>query len=627
MLASRLLHLEGFVEERDGALAGRQGSPAKVPASAGRRSVRLVSGPALGRVKNAGIWTVQVVMRLARRGADLFHGVTRPLFFAFDRALGRVAGAYHEALEWSLDHRGVVLGTATGIAALVAWTAGGLESRLMPRVDQGEFRVEILMPPGTALESTVSAAQRMEELLLEVPETEHVFTHAGIVRSRSALGRQDTGLNTADLTVRLKADRDRTTEAVFPELRERGREIPGATLTFHTGESTFTQVLGAATADLAVKIRGQDLDEMSRLALEVEAELGGIPGIRDIHSDFAAGDPEIRLSLDRRAVETHGLTVGDVVGAVRLAIRGEVATEFQAAEGNVDVLVREDAPSRETLEAILSLGIPVQLDGRGGGRVPLGQLVGWRYTTGPNEVRRESQNRQITVFASVQGRRLDRAIADVEERMALLEIPQGTGIVVGGMNQEMRRSFRSLLFALGLSVLLVYMILAAQFESLVHPFSIMVAIPLAVIGVVPGLWVFGEGVNVMSLLGMVVLTGIVVNDAIIKLDLVNQLRRRGSNLRSALVEAGHYRLRPILMTTVTSVLGLLPMAIKIGAGAELRSPLAVAVIGGLLSATVLTLIVIPVVYSVIEGLRGEALQDRGESFPFPVARQETEFGA
>ena len=534
MLATRLLHLEAFAQERKealarkdtrDALAGKERREAVDPGPRRSEPLRRFAGHAARRSREAGSRLLKVTALGLRRGGSAFRAGTGTLFASFDRALERFSTLYHGALEWSLDHRRVVLGVSAGLVALAAWTARGLESRLMPQVDQGEFRVEVVMPPGSGLESTVATARSLEGWLMEMPETEHVFVHAGIVRSQSALGRQDTGLNTADLTVRLRSSRSRPTDAVVAELRERGRTIPGAALTFHTGETTFTQILGAATADLAVEIRGQDLDDMLRLASEVEGELGTVPGLRDIHSDFAVGEPEIRLSLDRQAAEIYGLTVDEVIGSVSSAVRGEVATEFQAAEENVDVVVREDAPSRETLDHILALGIPVRLDGQAGGRVPLGELVSWRYTTGPNEVRRQAQNRQITVFASVQGRRLNQAIAEVEERMLSREVPPGTEIVVGGLNEEMRRSLRSLLFALGLAVLLVYMILAAQFESLVHPFSIMFAVPLTIVGVVPGLWIFGEGINVMSLLGMVILTGIVVNDAIIKVDLINQLRR------------------------------------------------------------------------------------------------------
>ncbi|MFO7767733.1 MAG: efflux RND transporter permease subunit [bacterium] len=641
MLASRFLHMEAFIKEKIEAdrarrerAAGTVSEPVRVEEEGQvveeepgllRRAGRLLVLPlrmlwrgarwGFKRARHAGRGLFSAVGAGLRGSADVFRTLTRPLFDAFDRGLERFADFYHEVLEWSLDHRGRVLTICVALVGLSLWVTLGLDRRLMPQVDQGEFSVRVVMPPGSSLESTVETAGTLEGWLLAMPETEHVFVNAGIVRGQSALGEQDTDLNTASLRVRLKERRERSTAEVVGDLRTRSRRLLGAELTFNTGETTFTQILGTSAADLAVKVRGQALDEMQRIASEVETELAAMPGLRDIHTDFAVGKPEIRLSIERRVAEMYGLTVDDVVSAVNSAIRGELATEFQDFDRKVDVVVREDASSRQTLQQVLALGVPVRLQGQDGSRrIPLRELVEWRYTTGPNEVRRQAQNRQITVFASVEGRRLNDAISEVEQRMLARTVPSGYEIVVGGVNEEMTRSFRSLLFALLLAVLLVYMILAAQFESLIHPFTIMFAVPLAVVGVVLALGLFGEGINVMSLVGMVVLTGIVVNDAIIKVDFINQLRVKGSSLRRAIVEAGHYRLRPILMTTVTTVLGLLPMALGVGAGSELRSPLAVAVIGGLITATGLTLIVIPVIYSLMENLRGRALEDRSLSF-------------
>ena len=225
---------------------------------------------------------------------------------------------------------------------------------------------------------------------------------------------------------------------------------------------------------------------------------------------------------------------------------------------------------------------------------------------GPAEIRREDQGRVLVVYADVARGGLDGAIGAIEASLRTLPAPgdRGLRLEVGGENEEMRRSFRNLGFAFGLALILVYMILAAQFESFVHPLTILIAVPLAVVGAVVALALTGQGLNTMSLIGAVVLVGIVVNDAIVKVDFINQARRAGRGLRAAILEAGRVRLRPIVMTTVTTVLGLTPMALGIGRGADLRAPLAIAVIGGLIVATVLTLVVVPVVYASLEGLRG-----------------------
>jgi HAE1 family hydrophobic/amphiphilic exporter-1 len=236
--------------------------------------------------------------------------------------------------------------------------------------------------------------------------------------------------------------------------------------------------------------------------------------------------------------------------------------------------------------------------------VPVRELITWRETLAPVEVLRDGQGRVVPVYADVASGGLDAAVSAIGLAITGLEMPPRMRYEVGGVNEEMRESFRSLALAFGLALALVFMILAAQFESVVHPFTIMLAVPLAAIGAVAALMIAGDGVNVMSLIGFVILVGIVVNDAIIKVDFINQYRREGAALREAILEAGRVRLRPIIMTTATTVLGLTPLALGIGAGADLRAPLAVAVIGGLISATLLTLIVVPVIYASLESLRG-----------------------
>jgi hydrophobic/amphiphilic exporter-1 (mainly G- bacteria), HAE1 family len=241
--------------------------------------------------------------------------------------------------------------------------------------------------------------------------------------------------------------------------------------------------------------------------------------------------------------------------------------------------------------------------------VPLRELIRIQEVVAPSEVYREEQSRVITVYADVIQGGLDQAIASVEASLADLPPTRLMRMDVGGENEEMRRSFRDLAFAFGLALVLVYMILAAQFESFVHPFTILMAVPLALIGAIGALAVSGQGLNTMSLIGVVILVGIVVNDSIVKVDFINQARRKGMELRAAIMEAGRVRLRPIIMTTVTTVLGLLPMALGLGRGADLRAPLAIAVIGGLIVATGLTLIVVPVAYSLVESVRRWAWAD------------------
>jgi HAE1 family hydrophobic/amphiphilic exporter-1 len=302
------------------------------------------------------------------------------------------------------------------------------------------------------------------------------------------------------------------------------------------------------------------------------------------------GQPEVRLAVDRDRLASYGLRPADLSGTVEAYMRGSVATEFVAFDRKIPVVVRLPEDARRD---------PSTLDRLRVGDVPLRQLVRSTEQLGPAEVRRLDQNRYVPIYADAAGS-VDEGVEDVQAALAGLPVPRGMRVEVAGENTEMRRSFRELAFAFALALLLVYMILAAQFESFLHPFTILLSVPLALVGALFALAATGSGLNTMSLIGVVILVGIVVNDAIVKVDFINQARARGASVRDAILEAGQARLRPILMTTVTTVLGLLPMALGIGRGADLRAPLAIAVIGGLIAATALTLVVVPVAYALVE---------------------------
>ena len=340
---------------------------------------------------------------------------------------------------------------------------------------------------------------------------------------------------------------------------------------------------------MAVKIRGQELDSLVAVADEVLLRIRDLPNVADARIDLQLTQPELEIEVDRAATARYGLTVTQVADAIEAYLRGaETDRPFTEFSEKIDIRVRLPESEREALQDVTTL----TLNG-----IPIRELVTVREGYGPVEIRRSEQNRTVQVLADVRGGGIASAVESIEEAVADVRLPPLTALRVGGENEEMRESFRSLLFAFGLALFLVFLIMAAKFESLVQPLVVLASVPLAAIGAVVGLWIAGDGLNAMSGIGFVILIGIVVNDAIIKVDFINQKRAEGSAKREAILEAGRLRLRPILMTTVTTVLGLLPLAAGWGAGADLRAPLAVAVIGGLLSATVLTLIVVPVIYS------------------------------
>jgi HAE1 family hydrophobic/amphiphilic exporter-1 len=321
-----------------------------------------------------------------------------------------------------------------------------------------------------------------------------------------------------------------------------------------------------------------------------------VPELANVRLRAEEGQPEIRVEIARDRAAAYGIEPRLIAQTVEQYMRGTVATQYVDFDEKVPVLVRLPEAERRSLETLQTLSI---------NGIPLRELVNTHEELGPAEIRRRDQARVVEVFADAAQGGLDGAIAAARTALNEMPPPRGVRFEIGGANEERAQSFRDLTFAFGLALLLVYMILAAQFESFIHPFTILLSVPLSIVGASIMLLVTGAGLNTMSLIGVVILVGIVVNDAIVKVDFINQLRAQGMELRVAILEAGRLRLRPILMTTVTTVLGLLPMALGIGRGADLRAPLALAVIGGLTSATALTLIVVPVAYDIFEEWRGK----------------------
>jgi len=537
-------------------------------------------------------------------------GVTfGPSIRAFDRAFDRFADGYHGALERSLDRPGRVLaGSALALVLTVA-AATGLQRDLLPHVDQGAFSVQIELEEGTALESTSEAAGLIEEAALADPDVEAVFASVGRDVRAYAEGERATGLHTASLQLRVAAHA--RTDDVAARLRAAAGSLPAGAVAVETGQATaLGAMLGGAEADVAVRVRGEELDEVYAFAEAVAERLASVAQIGNVRIGTERGQPQVQIEIDRAACAAYGIEPRAVAEEIDRAMRGDQATEFVDFDRKIDVVVRypeEMRYSRATLEGLRVEGVPVV------------ELVRITDAVAPSEVHREDQGRVIAVYADVVRGGLDQAIAAIEASLSDLPPTSEIRWEVGGENEEMRRSFRDLAFAFGVALVLVYMILAAQFESVAHPFTILMSVPLALVGAVLALLLTGQGLNTMSLIGVVILVGIVVNDAIVKVDFINQARASGIGQREAILEAGRVRLRPIVMTTVTTVLGLLPMALGIGRGSDLRAPLAIAVIGGLIVSTALTLIVVPVVYQTVERARGWAAGPTPEPAAEPVS--------
>jgi hydrophobic/amphiphilic exporter-1 (mainly G- bacteria), HAE1 family len=563
-------------------------------------------------------WIGRTVRRAGRGMGTALGRLTRRPLDAFDRLYDRLAGRYHGLLGRALERRGRVLGIAGGL--LVAAVAVGilLPRSVLPEVDQGAFSVRIELDRGTPLEETSRVAARLEDHLRADAAVAAVFTRVGRQEAAGGVEMRESGLHTGTVDVRLVDGA--ATAPVVRRLRESMEaEIRAGALSVETGQATaLGTLLGGADADIAVRIRGDDEEAVLAYANAVTGRLRAEGRLTNVRLGAELGQPEYRVEIDRERAAAYGIEPARIARAVETYMRGETATEFVDFDRRVPIVVRLPEADRQRLETLDRLTVE---------GVPLRELVRTEAALGPAEILRIEQGRILPVYADVASGGVAAGIAAARSAIADLETPAGVRTEIGGENEEMHRAFRDLAFAFGLALLLVFMILAAQFESLFHPFTILLAVPLAIVGAVAALGITGSGLNTMSLIGVVILVGIVVNDSIIKVDLINQLRARGHERRRAVMEAGMARLHPILMTTVTTVIALLPMAMGIGRGADLRAPLAIAVIGGLAVATLLTLIVIPVVYEMVDDVRlrvrglfaGDEEVDADGLAPAPVA--------
>ncbi|MEJ2722711.1 MAG: efflux RND transporter permease subunit, partial [bacterium] len=385
----------------------------------------------------------------------------------------------------------------------------------------------------------------------------------------------------------------RLEQRIIEELRRKFAKIGG--MTFKFARPTYFTM----QTPVAVEIYGYNLEETKRVADEFERGLAQIEGVKDVKSSMEVGNPEIDVVFDRERLSAFGLSLDEVSNNLKTKIYGEVPTKFKERELQVDIRVRTSAWQAENVGELSSLVVG-DYDNT---PISLGTVADINVGRGLSQITRISQQRAAVVSGNLSGRDLGSVSRDIQALIDRTALPGGVTVELGGQNEELHRSFRSLVFARILAVCLVDLVRAAQFESFIHPFIILFTVPLGAIGVIWTLLLTGQTLSVVVFIGVIMLSGIVVNNAIVLIDYINQLRRGGMDKMAAIREAGRVRLRPIIMTTMTTVLGLLPMALGLGEGAEVRSPMALTVIGGLLGATALTLLVIPALYSVVA--RGE----------------------
>ena len=498
---------------------------------------------------------------------------------------------YPSALRWALGHPGTVIGAAVALFAFTLLViAPRLGTELIPQMSQGEFNVDLRLPPGAPLEQTDRSLLAAQQLGAGLGNVALAYSVAG-TGNRLDANPVDAGENTGRLSITLAPGSGRAEEdAAMEKMRVGLEQLPGVQYRF--GRPS----LFALSTPLEVVVAGYDLERLQLAAEQIRLRMEADGRYSDVKTTVEAGNPEIQIVFDQERASQLGLVVRDIADRVVNSVRGEVATRYKLREKQIDVLVRSVDTRAASIEEVRNLIVNPGSDFP----VPLSAVADVRLDVGPAEVRRIGQERVAVISANLAQGDLGSAVQSLRNIVADVELPVGTNAFLSGQSEDMDDSFRSLQFVLLLAVFLVYLVMASQFESLLQPFVILLTIPLAVIGAIWALWLTGTTLNVVAYIGLIMLAGIVVNQSIVLIDAVNQARERGLPKLEAIVEAGRVRLRPILITKLTTILGLLPMALGIGEGAEVRAPMAITVIGGVLLTTFLTLLVIPVVYSVLD---------------------------
>lgn len=504
----------------------------------------------------------------------------------------RLAANYSRGLNWALAHRKAVV--AVGLAALVvaALLAPLMGTTFVPEMDTSAFKVSIELPSGTRLEQTAAVARQVEERVAALPEVHTVYTSVGSTGGLFVGGASGSHLAAVNARLVRPGERQRTLQQIMEQVR-REVVIPGARVRVSVADA-----IGPGGSPVEVLIKGEDLETLERLAEQVAAEVRAVPGTREVRSSVGEGLPEVQVVVDRARAAAAGLSPSQVAATVQLAVQGQLASRYRVGGEEYDIRVQAAEPARANPEALAQLLIPSAT----GRQVPLREVATLIRGTGPTEVERDGQARVVSVTAQIFGRDLGSVVNDIRARLNHLELPAGYVIEYGGQNAQMEDAFGGLLQALSLAVVLVYLVMAAQFESFLQPLTIMMSVPLAFVGAVVAMVVTGRTLDIAGMIGVIMLVGIVVNNAIVLIDYINKLRATGLSRDEAVRRAGPTRLRPVLMTTLTTLLGLLPLALGLTEGADMQAGMATVVIGGLAFSTLLTLVLIPVVYTLFDDL-------------------------
>ncbi|MCC6729890.1 MAG: efflux RND transporter permease subunit [Chthonomonadales bacterium] len=555
------------------------------------------------------------------------RGVLERLFLRFGRWFDALDASYRGGLAWALSHRVWVLAGAAAITLASLGLASQIGTELMPPTDSGDFQVSVRMPPGTALEKTNQTVRQVEKILMANPNVQTVFSAAGATLSLRGTSSAEKP-NEGSATVKLREDRRQSTLEVIGDLRRQFGRIAGARI-FPNQIDVVSNIIQGGPSNLEIDIFGPDLGQLSELARDVQARLRGIAGLENLDVNWEEATPEVQWHVDRQKALQLGVSFQDVATTIGTATNGTIATYYQESGFQYPVVVQLPLAMRETVPELLTLPISPTSGSRAAGNgvsddILLGQVADPAYGMGPSQITRLNRQRYIAVTGQPQGRSPGEIQADIQRALTGFHTPQGYYWDWGSNQKRRAQEFSGMWLAVVLAICLIYMLLASQFESFVHPLTVLASVPLSTVGVILALFLTGRAFGLTAFIGLLMLVGIVVKNGILLVDYTNVLRGRGMARDDAVLAAGPTRLRPILMTTLATVFGMLVIAIGVGRGSETQAPMATAVIGGLLTSTVLTLFVVPTVYTLFDDLGRVARREPRDLHPPEIVERTPE---
>jgi HAE1 family hydrophobic/amphiphilic exporter-1 len=507
------------------------------------------------------------------------------LYIFIEKALKGLDNGYRELLRRALKYKLATVLVAVAIFIFSLFIGSRLPMEFQPNMDQAKFNVSVLTPPGSPIALMEKKIAEVETIVRQIDGVNSTFSTVGT-------GSVET-VTEGSILVNLvpKSERKNSQTGIANLARQQLTNIYGAKVKVSAGETH-----GFRSADIQVSIQSDDINQLISIADNITARLKNEPGFVDVDTSYESGKPEVKVVLDRDRASELGLSVMGVASTVNGLVSGEtVVTSFKEAGKDYDVKVRLKPELRDDPMDLLAL--PVR--SMSGELLDLGSVAQIQSGSGPSEINHYNRQRTVSVYSNLAGVPLGTAKAKMEEILKA-DLPPGVTYTFVGLAEIMAESFQSLFFSMGLAVILIYMLLASQFENFLHPLAIMFSLPLSLIGALGGLFLTGMSISMLTLIGIIMLMGLVTKNAILLVDYTNTLRRRGLERQEALLQAGPVRLRPILMTTSAMVFGMLPVALATASGSEIQAPMAICVIGGLITSMLLTLIVVPVVYSIFD---------------------------